>query len=226
MAGHSVPNAWASGSPRLAGVGSVACPLAHLPGCKRNVVWLTWDGETRVPDRRLLVSCLKDMGFSPSDLFALIHASGIQEFDVSFMTLLLPDHFWAGWEAASSQQGSRRAGFTAIPIAGILVWARRYGDVKGPPVKILDEDEIWTGGWTDPVLLREIRGVTQLMPNSFFIGVDRVSCFYPGQPQTCHRYRSYRHFSNAGAVQKCTMCGAVGHLQDTCSEIRIIYAEG
>ncbi|KAM8971959.1 zinc finger CCHC domain-containing protein 3-like [Pelodytes ibericus] len=179
------------------------------------------------------------MGFTPVDLYALIHASGTREFDVSFVTSQLLDRFWAGWEAARSVQGTKWAGFTAvpiscqglkkvtfmvrnesIPIADILVWAKRFGDVKSPPVKILDEDGIWTGGWTVSVLLREIRGVTQHMPNSFFIGADRVSCFYPGQPRVCHKCGSYRHFSNAFTVLKCTLCGAVGHLRDSCREIR------
>ncbi|CAH2319381.1 Hypothetical predicted protein, partial [Pelobates cultripes] len=65
-------------------------------GNRRNVVRLICGGETQVPDRRWLVTRLKDMGFAPVDLYALIHASGTREFDVSFMTSQLLDRFWAG----------------------------------------------------------------------------------------------------------------------------------
>ncbi|CAH2221638.1 reverse transcriptase [Pelobates cultripes] len=174
-AGPGAPNAWASGPPRLSADGPATRPQVSF-GNRRNVVRLICGGETQVPDRRWLVTRLKDMGFAPVDLYALIHASGTREFDVSFMTSQLLDRFWAGWEAARSAQGTKWAGFTAvaisrqglkkvtflvrnesIPIADILVWTKRFGDVKSPPVKILDEDGIWTGGWTVSVLLREIR---------------------------------------------------------------------
>ncbi|CAH2276980.1 Hypothetical predicted protein [Pelobates cultripes] len=174
-AGPGAPNAWASGPPRLSADGPATRPQVSF-GNRRNVVRLICGGETQVPDRRWLVTRLKDMGFAPVDLYALIHASGTREFDVSFMTSQLLDRFWAGWEAARSAQGTKWEGFTAvaisrqglkkvtflvrnesIPIADILVWTKRFGDVKSPPVKILDEDGIWTGGWTVSVLLREIR---------------------------------------------------------------------
>ncbi|CAH2324769.1 Hypothetical predicted protein [Pelobates cultripes] len=139
-AGPGAPNAWASGPPRLSVDGPATRPQVSF-GNRRNVVRLICGGEIQVPDRRWLVTRLKDMGFAPVDLYALIHASGTREFDVSFMTSQLLDRFWAGWEAARSAQGTKWAGFTAvaisrqglkkvtflvrnesIPIADILVW--------------------------------------------------------------------------------------------------------
>uniref|UniRef100_A0A8C5M747 CCHC-type domain-containing protein n=1 Tax=Leptobrachium leishanense TaxID=445787 RepID=A0A8C5M747_9ANUR len=212
--------------PSVAGArrASLPCP----PGARRrNVVRLVKGGEGPVPDRRAVVAWLKDMGFLPVDLYALIHLGGAREFDVSFLTPQLLDRFWAGWDAARmvkdsiwegfsavpvSRQGVKRVTFLtgneSIPIADILVWARRYGEVKTTPQKILDEDGIWTGGWTLTLQLREIRGVAQHLPTSFFIGADRVTCFYAGQ-----------HFSNACEVLRCTLCVAVGHLRDRCGHI-------
>uniref|UniRef100_A0A8C5Q8Y6 CCHC-type domain-containing protein n=1 Tax=Leptobrachium leishanense TaxID=445787 RepID=A0A8C5Q8Y6_9ANUR len=203
------------------------------------MVRLVEGGEGPVPDRRAVVAWLKDTGFLPVDLYALIHLGGAREFDVSFLTPQLLDRFWAGWDAARMVKDSVWEGFSAVPvsrqgvkrvtfltgnesnpIADILVWARRYGEVKTTPQKILDEDGIWTGGWTLTLQLREIRGVAQHLPTSFFIGADRVTCFYAGQPRVCFKCGSPRHFSNACEVLRCTLCGAVGHLRDRCGHIR------
>uniref|UniRef100_A0A8C5QS99 CCHC-type domain-containing protein n=1 Tax=Leptobrachium leishanense TaxID=445787 RepID=A0A8C5QS99_9ANUR len=225
--------------PSVAGArrASLPCPLGAK---RRNVVRLVKGGERPVPDRRAVVAWLKDMRFHPVDLYALIHLGGAREFDVSFRCQLL-DRFWAGWDAARmvknsvwegfsavpvSRQGVKRVTFLtgneSIPIADILVWARRYGEVKTTLQKILDEDGIWTGGWTLALQLREIGGggVAQHLPTSFFIGADRVTCFYAGQPRVCFKCGSPRHFSNACEVLRCTLCGAVGHLRDRCGHIR------
>ncbi|CAH2315565.1 Hypothetical predicted protein [Pelobates cultripes] len=98
-------------------------------------------------------------------------------------TWKLLDRFWAGWEAASSRQGSRWTGFTAIPVS--------CQGVKKVTFLVRNES----------ILVADI--LVWHMPNSFFIGADRVSCFYPGQPRACHKCGSYRHFSNACTVQKC-----------------------
>uniref|UniRef100_A0A8C5ME95 CCHC-type domain-containing protein n=1 Tax=Leptobrachium leishanense TaxID=445787 RepID=A0A8C5ME95_9ANUR len=62
-------------------------------------------------------------------------------------------------------------------------------------------------------------GVAQHLPTSFFIGADRITCFYTGQPRVCFKCGSPRHFSNACEVLRCTLCGAVGHLRDRCGHI-------
>uniref|UniRef100_A0A8C5QM72 CCHC-type domain-containing protein n=1 Tax=Leptobrachium leishanense TaxID=445787 RepID=A0A8C5QM72_9ANUR len=207
--------------------GARRASLPSPPGARRrNVVRLVKGGEGPVPDRWAVVTWLKDMGFLPVDLYALIHLGGAREFDVSFLTPQLLDRFWAGWDAARmvkdsvwegfsavpvSRQGVKRVTFPtgneSIPIADILVWARRYGEVKTTPQKILDEDVIWTSGWTLTLQLCEIRGVAQHLPTSFFIGV-------------CFKSVSPRHFSNVCEVLRCTLCGAVGHLRDRCGHIR------
>uniref|UniRef100_A0A8C5PLN4 CCHC-type domain-containing protein n=1 Tax=Leptobrachium leishanense TaxID=445787 RepID=A0A8C5PLN4_9ANUR len=246
--GRALSGCW--GTVRCLGTGATplnrqwpasAGPLSPAPpgARRRNVVRLVKGGEEPVPDRRAVVAWLKDMGFLPVDLYALIHLGDAREFDVSFLTPQLLDRFWAGWDAARmvkdsvwegfsavpvSRQGVKRVTFLtgneSIPIADILVWARRYGEVKTTPQKILDEDGIWTGGWTLTLQLREIWGVAQHLPTSFFIGADRVICFYAGQPRVCFKCGSPRHFSNACEVLRCTLCGAVGHLRDRCGHIR------
>ncbi|CAH2245526.1 Hypothetical predicted protein [Pelobates cultripes] len=86
------------------------------------------------------------MGFAPVDLYALIHASGTREFDVSFMTLQLLDRFWAGWEAARSAQGTKWAGFTAVAIS-------RQGLKKvtflEAPVPVSNRYEALSSSWAD-----------------------------------------------------------------------------
>uniref|UniRef100_A0A8C5QDP4 CCHC-type domain-containing protein n=1 Tax=Leptobrachium leishanense TaxID=445787 RepID=A0A8C5QDP4_9ANUR len=225
--------------PSVAGAHRASLPCPPPGARRRNVVRLVKGGEGPIPDRRAVVAWLKDMGFLLVDLYALIHLGGAREFDVSFLTPQLLDRFWAGWDAARmvkdsvwegfsvvpvSRQGVKRVTFLtgneSIPIADILVWARRYGEVKTTPQKILDEDGIWTGDWTLTLQLREIRGVAQHLPTSFFIGADRVTCFYAGQPRVCFKCGSPRHFSNACEVLRCTLCGAVGHLRDRCGHIR------
>ncbi|OCU00281.1 hypothetical protein XELAEV_18006048mg [Xenopus laevis] len=108
----------------------------------------------------------------------------------------------------------------AIPQEDILIWLRRQCTVLTPLVKVFDEDGVWAGVWKTQVKLNISGNVPQHLPNSFFIGKERGTCFYAGQPRRCYKCGASNHLARSCAVLRCALCNAIGHVADACVNVR------
>ncbi|OCT88158.1 hypothetical protein XELAEV_18016783mg [Xenopus laevis] len=178
------------------------------------------------------------MRFSPDDLSAVMAQTDI-DFDVTFKLPEALDHFWKIYNV------QKRAGHQnwddlvvipmtkpetknitiimkndAIPQEDILVWLRRQCTVLTPLVKIYDEDNVWAGAWRTQVKLEVVGNVPTHLPNSFFIGKEKGTCFYVGQPRRCFKCGAGNHLARVCKVLKCALCNATGHEAESCDRVR------
>ncbi|XP_077322782.1 uncharacterized protein LOC143956474 [Lithobates pipiens] len=206
---------------------------------RRNVVQLKWEGDGNPPHRRVVVDKILQMGFRPADIFALISPAGSYEYDLSFIRPESLDIFWEkfehvcrglpDWKGLIPKLVSRQPLIKmvtilvrneSIPQGDLTVWLRRYGDVLSPLRKILDDRGIWTGGWSVQLKLKVIDNVVQHLPSSAFLGRDRLTIFYPGQPKLCNKCGDKGHLASSCPVMKCSLCQGIGHLAKDCNIIR------
>ena len=108
----------------------------------------------------------------------------------------------------------------SIPEADLIVWLRRYGEVLAPLRKVLDQHGIWTGAWTVSLKLGVQGNVVQHLPCSAFLGRDRLTIFYQGQPKVCNKCGDKGHFASTCTRKKCSLCQELGHLAKDCTDIR------
>ncbi|KAG8540197.1 hypothetical protein GDO81_019714 [Engystomops pustulosus] len=198
-------NAWSRGAPSFSS-GSHYTGQAFK---RRNVVRFRHKGAKEdLPDRRFVVRSLlcEQMGFSPSDILAVINLPDRQGYDVSFKLMGNLDRFWAIFPRFRDAEGWNH--FSFIPISKLEL------------TKTRDEDGIWTGGWKVLVKLRQYNNITQHLPNSFFIGREKGVCFYPGQPRRCFKCGRVGHIASNCSVVKCSLCGDIGHVSADCQNIR------
>ncbi|OCT69268.1 hypothetical protein XELAEV_18040579mg [Xenopus laevis] len=211
------------------------------PFKRKNWVKLKWDGNKEdAPSRRYFVHTmlLDGMGFSSDDLSAVIGQTAI-DYDITFKLPEALDHFWRIYNL------QKRAGHQnwenlvvipmtkpetklitivmkndAVPQEDILVWLQRQCTVLSPLVKVYDEDNVWGGVWRTKVRLEVTGNVPNHLPNAFFIGKEKGSCFYVGQPRKCFKCGARDHLAKACAILKCVLCNAVGHEANSCDQVR------
>lgn len=203
---------------------------------RRNVVQLKWEGTP--PVRGRVAELVLEMGFKALDIFALICPVGSYEFDLSFVKPEGLDLFWERyrrckglpqWSGLVPKVISRQPLIKSvtilvrnesIPEADLIVWLRRYGEVLAPLRKVLDEHGIWTGAWTVSLKLGVLGNVVQHLPCSAFLGRDRLTIFYQGQPKVCNKCGDKGHFASTCTRKKCSLCQDLDHLAKDCTEIR------
>uniref|UniRef100_A0A9J7XJH6 CCHC-type domain-containing protein n=1 Tax=Cyprinus carpio carpio TaxID=630221 RepID=A0A9J7XJH6_CYPCA len=103
----------------------------------------------------------------------------------------------------------------------ICVWLGRFCTDRGQPVKVLDEDGIWTCSWRYLVKLRAdpaSPGGFIHPPGSFFIGSNRGFLHYPGQPLYCRRCGARGHIKTDCTGQRCRFCESTDHMASACPE--------
>ncbi|KAG8540797.1 hypothetical protein GDO81_018527 [Engystomops pustulosus] len=191
-------NAWSRGAPSFSS-GSHYTGQAFK---RRNVVRFRHKGAKEdLPDRRFVVRSLlcEQMGFSPSDILAVINLPDRQGYDVSFKLMGNLDRFWAifrrfrdaeGWNNFSFIPISKLGTVTvtvifwneSVPQQDIVIWLKRHCDLMSELTKTRDEDGIWTGG-----------------------------CFKCGR---------VGHIASNCSVVKCSLCGDIGHVSADCQNIR------
>ncbi|XP_073457267.1 uncharacterized protein [Aquarana catesbeiana] len=218
--------------------GSGLGSLASAGGPRRNVVILKWEGGAIPPARRAVVDLILEMGFGANDLYALIHVAGTRDYTISFTRPEGLDLFWERyearcrsrpeWEGLAPVAVSQRSTVKkitiiltneSVPARDLEVWLRNYGEVLTKPSKILDERNIWTGGWSVTVRLARDGNVVRHLPSSAFIGRDRMTIFYPGQPKLCHRCGEKGHLSSSCSALICSVCRGQGHMAKDCTEM-------
>lgn len=199
---------------------------------------LKWEGGATPPARRAVVDMILEMGFGANDLYALIHVAGSREYTISFTRPEGLDLFWERyearcrsrpeWEGLTPVAVSQRSTVKkitiiltneSVPARDLEVWLKNYGEVLTKPDKILDERNIWTGGWSVTVRLARDGNVVRHLPSSAFIGRDRMTIFYPGQPKLCHRCGEKGHLSSSCSTLICSVCRGQGHMAKDCTEM-------
>ncbi|PIO12297.1 hypothetical protein AB205_0180360, partial [Aquarana catesbeiana] len=206
---------------------------------RRNVVQLRWEGGGIPPHRRTVVDKILQMGFTPTDIFALISTAGSYEYDLSFIRPESLDIFWEkcehvcrglpDWKGLIPKLVSRQPLIKmvtilvrneSIPQGDLSVWLRRYGDVLSPLKKIVDDRGIWTGGWSVQLKFKVVDNVVQHLPSSAFLGRDRLTIFYPGQPKLSNKCGDKGHLASSCPVMKSSLCQGIRHLAKDCNIIR------
>nr|XP_006002506.1 PREDICTED: gamma-aminobutyric acid receptor subunit pi [Latimeria chalumnae] len=210
---------------------------AYLDPRRRNVVRLHYTGSI-VPDREsvgrdLLIDSLH---LSPIHVYAFIHFNGSRDYDISFWNPAFLDLFWERFEQVKdapiwqnfeiikvSQNTVRQVTILfrteLVSPPDIRFWLRRYCSILGALNPIQDSNGFWNGGYKVKVQLKSKDNKIEHLPNTIVIGRDRGYLFYPGQPRTCRRCGSTKHFSTNCAVQVCNKCGKQGHITKDCPNI-------
>lgn len=230
-----------SGRPSFSSVLAGGPPRAAPPSSyvRRNVVQLRWQGEGPVLSRRVVLDLVLKMGFSVKDIYAFINHVGSKEFDLSFVQAVHLSVFWEKYQTECKKLDSWK-GLVPVPVShqslvkkvtilvrnesipaeDIVVLLKRYGDVLKPMTKILDEVGVWTGGWSAEIKLKTAANVVSHIPSFAYLGRDRLTIFYPGQPKVCNRCGDKGHFAASCPNIKCSLCQGLGHLAKDCSDMR------
>ncbi|KAJ8007666.1 hypothetical protein DPEC_G00096530 [Dallia pectoralis] len=157
----------------------------------------------------------KGMGFVPAELNCLAKPPGpVETFEVSFKNPQLLEKFWKIFNSSRSSPLYNK--FKAYPLSDteskvvtvnfhneciqeydIETWLNRYATIKSEGRRVLDDDQVWTGGLKWLVQLKPdptgVGGVRH-QPSTITLGNNRGSVHYYGMPKLCRN------------------CGNLGHL--------------
>ncbi|OCT65338.1 hypothetical protein XELAEV_18041578mg [Xenopus laevis] len=85
-----------------------------------------------------------------------------------------------------------------------------------------DDITVWlrrsSSGYRAQVRLEVQNNVPKHLPNSLFIGKERASCFYPGQPRQCFIWPVTGCISKKCSKIQCNLCGTLGHTHRECPD--------
>ncbi|OCU00284.1 hypothetical protein XELAEV_18006052mg, partial [Xenopus laevis] len=164
----------------------------NQPFKRKHWVKIKWDGEKeQVPSRRFLVrTVILDSMGFRPGDLSAVIAQTETDFDVTFKHQEALENFW------------------------------HIYNMQKRAVKVSDEDGVWAGVWKTQVKLNISGNVPQHLPNSFFIGKERGTCFYAGQPRRCYKCGASNHLARSCAVLRCALCNAIGHVADACVNVR------
>ncbi|KAJ8002364.1 hypothetical protein DPEC_G00179110 [Dallia pectoralis] len=195
----------------------------------------------------------KGMGFVESELNCLAKPPGpVETFEVCFKNPQLLEKFWKIFNSSRSSPPYNK--FKAYPLSDteskvvtvnfhneciqeydIETWLNRYATIKSEGRRVLDEDQVWTGGLKWLVQLKPdptgVGGVRHL-PSTITLGNNRGSVHYYGMPKLCRNCGNLGHLAAACTACKicqgdhptadctttrpCNLCGVVGHFFRTC----------
>lgn len=216
-------------------------PMAGSPPAyvRRNVVQLKWVGSGPPPPRKRIIQLILGAGFTATDVYALINPMGTGEYELSFvrpegLDLFMEKHNlllkgkpeWDGivLNRLSTQPLIKKATILtrneSIPPEDLSTLLRRYAEIVTPLRKVPGEEGFWAADWEVTLKLRVVAGIIQHVPSSAFLGKDRLTIFYPGQPKVCFKCGARDHFAAACRLTKCSLCQELGHVARECQVIR------
>ncbi|KAJ8015984.1 hypothetical protein DPEC_G00002390 [Dallia pectoralis] len=195
----------------------------------------------------------KSMGFVPAELNCLAKPPGpVETFEVSFKNPQLLEKFWKIFNSSRSSPPYNK--FKASPLSDteskivtinfhneciqeydIETWLNRYATIKSEGRRVLDEDQVWTGGFKWLVQLKPdptgVGGVRHL-PSTITLGNNRGSVHYYSMPKLCRNCGNLGHLaaactackicqgdhltSDCTTTRPCNLCGVIGNFFRTC----------
>uniref|UniRef100_A0A8D2L378 CCHC-type domain-containing protein n=1 Tax=Varanus komodoensis TaxID=61221 RepID=A0A8D2L378_VARKO len=176
--------------------------------------------------------------FSINDIIAVIRLTGSRETDVCLASEKAYRMFWAFCKTAQRIDRSLLEKFEMIPLfrgdvkvltvafrtstipaQDVAYWVSKYAKVLKGPDKKYNEEGFWNGEYCCVVSFKNTNAEGNRegkIPKYFFLGGDRGTTRYSGQPQACFQCGSHTHHRRTCTTALCSRCGERGHLTAAC----------
>ncbi|XP_061439399.1 MOB kinase activator 1B isoform X2 [Rhineura floridana] len=214
-------------------------PNDHDPW-KRYVVRFRYVGTDTKKDMRAYLTkvfLINTLNFPKEDVVAVIRLPGSKETDICLASERAYKNFWTSTRAACINDSSLLEGFeiiplfrggtkvltvsfrtTTIPEQDVALWVSKYANILMGPVKKRDNYGVWTGEYHCVVTFKNqlVDSWGGDIPKYFFLGSERGTINYIGQPAACFECGAYDHKRRACTTPLCANCGGHGHPTAAC----------